>query len=453
MPSTSAATGNDSGCKVQTTATTERISKARVKSGQSILLSLTNQISRLRLLHADNFLIEVQADKISAVRVDAPKTTRLEPRHVESILNSVALRTQLRKLGYRGQPTSIFLHPPAVCVKTFEIGDQSPSKWIAEHLQVLSPLGNRSDLILSYAQFSTGCLVVAFVRRSQLLLLRDVLWAAGISIAGIYPAASAGLAVFAGGSEVECYQRWMLQDYSIEVPENSLIIMPRFHDVAQDCDKMAGRSFIWDDQGLLCGRVGTGIDNRYSPSRFNFGRQIGLAIPLSTFWIGRALRISLFTLLACFFLLILHWSTREVLEKSSPGRTAEIENKSQELLSLQTENEALREHVSSLQARTTGQHRIAPFLSNVRDALPERTWLNTLRIQYDEYDRQYQFALSAFSQDDREPSQFAGNVVNASGIAAASLVRSARSDERLGQGEGSSAARVTRFELEGKLSR
>ena len=106
------------------------------------------------------------------------------------VFNVSELKRLLRASRYAFQPITVVLHPPTVCVKTFDLAGSSVSQWLTEHLHEVFPPGDRREMRMVHAVCSQNQLLVASVNKGVLNSICQAVWQAGGSIKAIVPAAA-----------------------------------------------------------------------------------------------------------------------------------------------------------------------------------------------------------------------------------------------------------------------
>ncbi len=183
------------------------------------------------LLHSNRenkILVETQGTDFVVWSKQSNKTVSKLHKSEVHPLDAASLKQVMSGFEYFGQPVSIVLHPPCVCLKTFQLDTSDAGRWLASHLAEITPPGNRRDQVMSYQCDKSGSLFVAFARRTFLTELGELLFNSRVSVKEVLVGG-----VIAAAATIDCANEndelsadFALCNYTTSRNENGIQIFP-----------------------------------------------------------------------------------------------------------------------------------------------------------------------------------------------------------------------------------
>ena len=354
-------------------------------------------------------------------------------------LERSSLSAALSELEYRGQPMSVILHPPCVCLKVLTIDSGNPDSWLAAHLADISPPVNRRELMMSFQHFESKRLQVAFVRRSFIAELATLFRSSRVSVSGIYVggaiAVEAELAsgLDSGGASAN----FALCTYQLHVSEGD-------YQLLASLDKS--------------GTVGTSPDSftivsgvRLKRQSIDFRIQAGLPKALSISKLSIVVRAQLRIALLCICATILYWGARSI--NSDHTVDSSYQTAVRELRTLRQQSQSFRSELESIGHVRRPTFVASTFLRTVATATPGQTMLGSITYSNNAEAGKCNFSLTGYSKDGNGPLELTDSLRNGPQVLSAALTRVGLVDSPVGNlGNAQSHLRWTKFEIAGEYA-
>ncbi len=313
-------------------------------------------------------------------------------------LGLVALEKALSEIDYIGEPVTVVLHPPCVCLKSFSPSAENPGMWLASHLVEILPPGNRRELVMGYRKWNFDHLLAAFVRRSFLTRLRDLLQKARVSVQGIYVGGSMAADSLTQRSDVRAEQSIVFSLCTYEVTRNrdGAQVLPRLTET-----KLPGRLSNLLSLSLAITAQGEQID---------FREQIGFPrVPSSrvTRWIVRAEFVLILILMGA---ILLHWGMWAITGDRSPAPDYLLAERA--LDELREQNEKIAREVDLAYKLQQPKYNTCDFLKSIALATPPQVWLTSISFGTAASEASSAFGLNGLSLNGDEPLCLADSLRN-----------------------------------------
>lgn len=414
------------------------------------LAAITRRIVKWLLPAFDGdteMILETQGvDFVLRAEIVCAGNTRKSRTSAKHPLNIVTLKEALSEFEYHGQPIDVLLHPPCICLKTFELPAVNPEKWLAARLNEIAPPSSRRDLVMCHQFVRAQLLMAAFVRRSFLDELSDLLRRCRVSVAGINAGGALGVDAFmklADGRTRDCID-FSLCSYELEQKGNSIEVLPRFGIHSE----VASRPGI---------EVQTG-ERRQSPSalqtrsgrhRIDFRPQAGFPRLVSSNVTHRIVRaeVVFIAIIACSVLLLR--GAQLITGRQSPN--AEYHLLADDLSRTRHGNDRLVAEFTQSYQSNRPRFSASTFLKAVALATPPQLWLVSVNYNRPSDGAAITFSLNGYASSSDEPLRFMDSLRNTHRFYTIALTKASTVATRSeSAGANMEKDRLIKFEIVGK---
>lgn len=395
------------------------------------------------------------------VAANLQKTCQL-PLTIESLSRAMA------DVDYCGQSIVVILHPPCVCLKTFQIPPDNPSRWLAAHLTEIAPPGNRRDQVVSYHCNGAGQMRVAFARRQSLLGLGKLFCSAGVSVQEVQVGGEVGSNFFSSANRQlsECFVSFSLCSYRFISAESSLEVYPVLN--TNHTSELLVESSLSDSHKSVssrseCGSASQVIRSILNPIAetdlrsieyewLNFRTHLGYPRAVPNKLIRQIVRVELALLVCMLVIFALHWGAKSIF--GQPSADEQYRTAVEQLDGLRHKNELFAAELERSKEVRIPRLAACNFLKAVASAAPKQSWLNSISYSSSGSETAMNFALVGFSLDEEDPLRFSDSLRNNREMRSVVLTKGAIVQSGSSRPETTpSGNHLTKFEITGQYER
>ena len=384
---------------------------------------------------SSDFYLEVSGERL-ALWSSKPSS------HIEALAAGAFSRSELKRLlrssHYAFQPITVVLHPPTVCIKTFNLAGLSVSQWLTEHLHEVFPPGDRREMRMVHGICSRDQLLVATVDRGVLGNISQMVWQAGGSIKAIVPAAALDLSTTEPTLEVtDLTSSWMLVQYEYQRNEAALSIW-------SSCVTPKETSGF----GTTVNRLRT---EDHLAQHLDFLPQLKVARPLPTGLVARILKTSAIVTSILLLLTVILYLSGTFYHSATTAGDKEATVLSKRVTQLQEQNREQKRQLAGLVLTNSGDAEVGRLLYAVAKATPDDAWLQRLELQRLPDNHTYEFRMSGLSRNDKAPAAFATALMQSRQVEEAHVSRVGKTNDSVRDRFGRTVAnKTTEFDLQGR---
>ena len=401
------------------------------------------------------FVLEVSGDRWCCWRFRRPGSKQLGVIETRDCTDAGNLKSVLHDLHYVWQPILVVLHPPTVCVKTFDIGEAEPSHWVSDHLQEIFPPGDRREFRIVYDLCAKQQLLVAVARKSMLNAISQMIWDAGGAIVAMVPAPALDHVLLEQQSLAQDQvSAWRLVRYEYRTSETGCKIWsscqkpPESRSNSEAARTASNNSVAGDAPHLLRAPRRTNLS---CSSRLDFLTQLKVPTPMRAPLLPILLRPSLTVTTALLLLLTLAYFLGLGIDSTRSGARANTNRLSRELTELQEQNSELTKSLESSRQGFGRRFSVGELLCGVAQSTPGDAWLNRLELQREPRTGGYSLNLSGFANQDKSLSSFSSDLSQNRQIAEAHLIRVSKvSDSDRGRLGSQANTKLVAFDLQAR---
>lgn len=374
-------------------------------------------------------------------------------------LNTVSFTRTLHEIEYVGESIHVILHPPVVCVRSFQPKTENSDKWLASHLVEVAPPGNRRDFVMCYRTLPLNLLIVAFARRAFLSELTQMAQQSRISLKGIYAGGSlAADSLFRLADE--CHQLrvdFSLCRYEVSREDEAVQIFPHANSSGIILSSASSEATTLSPQyTVTAGQLPTvscqSIVLSAKGDTIDFASQIGLPKTLSSHIARRVLHTEFITILLLLGILLLHWGVQTA--DGNPVSDTNYRMVIGKLTALRQKNSLAMKEVELATGLQRPRLTACFFLRSVALATPPQVWLSSITFGTPASGAACTFALVGFSISDDGPLRLADSLRSARDIRAVTLTKVNIVEHQLLDIDlKNSLDRLTKFEIAGEYER
>jgi hypothetical protein len=401
---------------------------------------------------SSDFYLEVSGERLALWAAGLAHKGTLVKKVTAGSFGTLELRRVLRASYYVFQPITVVLHPPTVCIKTFNLGGSTATQWLTEHLHEVFPPGDRREMRMVHAVCSRDQLLVATVNKGVLNSICQAIWQAGGSIGAIVPAAALDLSAAEPVLDVtDLTSPWTLVQYEYQRNEaaqsiwsscitpqetresGTTVNRPHFLGV---CDKSPWRGL--PTRSLLA-------------QQLDFLPQLRVARPLPTRLAPLILKTSAIAASILLLLTVILYLSGTIYRSTTTAGDKEVSVLSTRVTQLQEHNRELKRQLVGLVSTNSGSAVVGRLLYTIAKATPDDAWLQRLELQRLPDNHTYEFRMSGLSLDDKAPAAFAAALAQSHQVGEAHLSRVGRTNDSVRDRFSSTmAGKATEFDLQGR---